>query len=80
VDPWEETIKLHLDDKYDSKNKIHTSKLYELLNIPIAHASMLENNRIKAIMEHLGWKKSGKSGVMINGKRLQGYLRRAPVK
>jgi len=74
ADPWEDTIRLFLDEGIDGPlNKVHTSDLQNCIGIELERFGKLEHNRIKGIMEHLGWKYGRQT---IDGKQLNGYARK----
>lgn len=73
ADPWEDAIRLFLDEGIDGPlYKVHTNDLQNCIGIELERFGKLEHNRIKGIMEHLGWK-SGRQ--TIDGRQLRGYAR-----
>lgn len=72
-DSWQEPIEQFLDNGVDGRlDKVHTVQIQEMLGIELAKFNRMEANRIKQIMEHLGWKKGSPT---INYKKLRGYYR-----
>ena len=53
-------------------DKVHTFQLQNLIGLELAKTTRMDTNRIKNIMEHLGWKKGRPT---IDGKRMRGYIR-----
>ena len=74
ADPWEDAIRLFLDEGIDGPlDRVHTTNLHRCLELELNKVGRMENNRIKAVMEHLGWKNAN---IKIDGKRLRGYIRK----
>jgi predicted P-loop ATPase len=69
TDPWEDVIVNYLAMR--DINVIHSSDIFTgILEMSVERIDRMSSNRVKSIMQHLGWKK----GVYkIDGKRLNGY-------
>jgi predicted P-loop ATPase len=68
-DPWEDTLKAHLQNS--GQSRVHTHVLYRVLEIPAGQQAQYHGKRVREVMESLGW--TYKRSMRIGKDNLAGY-------